>query len=52
MAFVPSSSDPGAFSVHRFAQYVQNQRYIPLDLEIKHTDTNEIGPILEGIRKA
>ena len=46
------STDPGAFPVRRFAQDVQDQRYVPLDLEIEHADTNEIGPILEGIGEA
>jgi len=46
------SREPGAFSVHRFAQDVQRQRHVPLDLEIEHADTNMVGPILKGIGEA
>jgi hypothetical protein len=49
IGFVPSLTHPGAFSLCRLPQDVQDQGYVPLDLEIEHTDANKVGPILEGI---
>lgn len=47
-----SSREPSTFPILGLAQNVQDQLHIPFDLEIEHADTNVIGPVLEGVRKA
>ena len=46
------SREPGAFSVHRFAQDIECQRHVPLDLEIEHADADVVGPVLVSLGEA
>ena len=50
--FATFSRDPRSFPVLRSFQNVQGQRYVALDLEIEHADTDVVGPILKGIGEA